>query len=190
MNNYYSLLLVWMCVVMKFLGLNKLWYWLCIWTLGFICVFFNMICFVDRTTSRLSKKDNIRGKKAETIRPLISSYDRQWLTPLLGEGRNGVTYEPIHVPSLFASNQKDITQIKLSLLTFTTLFNHYFATATHYFSLFWSTSSTLKFWFIAGLDVLWWNFWVWINFENGCAYPHEFFCVFSNMMCFMDEHAL
>ena len=136
------------------------------------------------------KKTTSGEKKAETIQPLISSYDRQWLTPLLGEGGNGVTYEPIHVPSLFASNQKDITQIKLSLLTLTTLFNHYFATATHYFSLFWSTSSTLKFWFIAGLDVLLWNFWVWINFENGCAYPHEFVCVFSNMMCFMDEHAL
>jgi len=30
---------------------------------------------MDRTTSRLSKKDSIRGEKAETIRPLISSYD-------------------------------------------------------------------------------------------------------------------
>jgi hypothetical protein len=38
--------------------------------------------------------------------------------------------------------------------------------------------------------VLWCNFWVWINFKNGCVYPHEFVCVFSNMMCFMDEHAL
>lgn len=115
---------------------------------------------------------------------------RQWLTPLRREKENGVTYEPIHVPSLFSSNQKDITQIKLSLLTFTTLFNHYFATATYCFNLFWSNSSTLKFWFIASLDVLWWNFLVWINFENGCAYPHEFVCVFSNMMCFMDEHTL